>query len=139
MYTANAKITIDVPAAKVWQALTDPKLVKEYLFGTTVVSDWKEGSPITYKGEWEGKLYEDKGKIIKIEPNKLLESIYFSSFSGLEDIPENYQKVIYALSEVEGKTTLTITQEDNKDQAAADRSAENWKMILQGMKSLLEQ
>jgi uncharacterized protein YndB with AHSA1/START domain len=43
---AKALVTIDAPLAKVWAALVDPKAIREYMFGTNVVTDWREGSPI---------------------------------------------------------------------------------------------
>ena len=70
--------------------MTNPEKVSTYLFGTEVKTDWKEGSAITFSGAYEGHKYEDKGSIIKNEPNELLQYNYWSGFSGLEDIPENY-------------------------------------------------
>ena len=52
---ATATTTINAPASKVWDALTKPEQIKQYMFGTEVTTDWKVGSPITYKGEWKGK------------------------------------------------------------------------------------
>jgi uncharacterized protein YndB with AHSA1/START domain len=138
MHTATAEVTINAPAAEVWRALTDPELVKQYFFGTNVVSDWKQGSPIFYRGEWEGQAYEDKGTILEIVPNKLLKTNYFSPLSGEKDIPDNYQVISYELAEDGDKTVLIITQDNLKDQSAADRSAKNWNMVLGGMKTLLE-
>ena len=51
---AQTSISVDASAAQVWKALTTPRLVKKYLMGTDVATDWKEGSPITYSGEYEG-------------------------------------------------------------------------------------
>jgi len=45
---AQASLSIGAPAAKVWDALVNPQLIKQYMFGTTVASDWQEGSPITW-------------------------------------------------------------------------------------------
>ena len=50
---ATASITIKAPASKVWNALVDPKAIQQYMFGTNAVSDWREGSPIGWKGEWQ--------------------------------------------------------------------------------------
>jgi uncharacterized protein YndB with AHSA1/START domain len=50
---AKATIFINVPADKVWNALTNPEVIKQYMFGTTVVSDWKEG--IQLFGKASGK------------------------------------------------------------------------------------
>jgi uncharacterized protein YndB with AHSA1/START domain len=71
-YVANASIVIHAPAPRVWRCMTDPALVKQVMFGSEVHSDWKEGSSITYKGIWEGKSFEDKGKILQIVPEKKL-------------------------------------------------------------------
>ena len=97
-FTAKAEITINAPASKVWEALTSPQMIQQYLFGTQVTTDWQVGSPITYRGVWQGKPYEDKGTILQVEPEKLLVSTYWSALSGLANLPENYNTVSYALS-----------------------------------------
>jgi uncharacterized protein YndB with AHSA1/START domain len=135
---SKASITIDQPASKVWEALTDPEIIKKYLFETNVETDWKEGSPITYNGEWEGKEYEDKGTILKIEPQKRLETTYWSSIAGLEDKPENYKKVVYELEENGGTTIVTITQDNNKDNEEKLHTEGNWNIVLSSMKKVLE-
>ena len=137
-YIARAVITIDAPASKVWEALTDPSLIKQYLFGTQVTTDWQVGRPITYTGVWQGKAYEDKGKILQIEKNKLLVSTYWSSMAGQPDIPENYKTVRYELSGEGSATRLTISQDNNDTQEEADHSTHNWEMVLAGIKKLLE-
>ena len=77
-HIATAQCEIDAPPEKVWQALTDPELIKKYMFGSEVTTDWKPGSPITWKGEFEGRAYEDKGEIIAVEPRRRLEVTHFS-------------------------------------------------------------
>ncbi|MBC7885478.1 MAG: SRPBCC domain-containing protein [Saprospiraceae bacterium] len=42
---------IKASVAKVWDALTNPEVVKQYFFGTDLVTDWKVGSPIIFQGE----------------------------------------------------------------------------------------
>jgi 3',5'-cyclic AMP phosphodiesterase CpdA len=71
-FISTASTTVDAPASKVWDALTNPDLIKQYLLGTQVTCDWQVGSPIIYQGEWQGKSYQDKGKIVQVEPEKLL-------------------------------------------------------------------
>ena len=137
-YIAKASIIINVPTEKVWEALTTPEMIRQYLFGTQVTTDWQVGSSITYRGEWQGKAYEDKGKILQVEPQKLLVSTYWSSLSGLADIPENYNTVRYELSAEGSRTQLTIIQDNNATQEDASHSEQNWKMVLDGIKNLLE-
>ncbi|MGO4433808.1 SRPBCC domain-containing protein [Paenarthrobacter sp. RAF9] len=59
----DAVATASIPAnrQKVWEALTDPALIKQYFLGTNVETTWRVGDPITYSGEYNGKSYEDKG------------------------------------------------------------------------------
>jgi uncharacterized protein YndB with AHSA1/START domain len=137
-YLAKTAMTINAPASRVWDALTRPDLIKQYMFDTEVTTDWQVGSPITYKGMWEGKPYEDKGKVLQIEPGKLLVSTFWSAFSGKPDVPENYPTVRYELSAEDGGTRLTIIQDNNTSQEEADHSEQNWKTVLEGMKKLLE-
>lgn len=135
---STSGITIDAPVSKVWQALTDPAQIKQYLFGTNTVSDWKKGSPISYEGEWEGKKYKDKGTIIEIVPEKLLHTTYWSSMGGKEDKPENYNNVIYELQPQNGKTMITISQDNIDTGEQLKHMEQNWAMVLDSMKKLLE-
>ena len=137
-YTAVATAIVNAPASKVWEALTKPELIKRYMFGTDVISDWQVGSPITYRGEWEGKPFEDKGKVLEVEREKSLITTHWSPLSGVPDSPENYHTVAYQLSEKDGKTKITITQDKNASEEEKQHSEKNWAMMLDGLKKLLE-
>lgn len=138
LLTATASITLNASPERVWKALTDPTAISKYLFGTNAKSDFKEGSPITYSGEWEGKQYEDKGTIIEAKPGKLLHTTYFSSMSGKEDKPENYSNVYYQITQTGNQTVLTIVQDNNADEKSRDHSQANWNMVLQSFKKVVE-
>lgn len=135
---AVSSITINIDIARAWQALTDPELIKGYLFGTTVTSDWKLGSEITYTGEWQGKKYEDKGQIMDVIPFKRLQTTYWSSMSGKPDKPENYVDVIYDLDPDGDGSKVTITQEGIDTSEGVKHMEENWGAVLKAMKELLE-
>ena len=135
---ARADITIKAPTSKVWEAITNPEFIKQYLFGAVILTDWKEGSPIIYKGVYEGKAYEDKGLVLKVEPEKLLLISHWSPLSGSPDLPENYHKVSYELSPENGSTRLTITQDNNPNPEEQEQNANFWKMSLETIKKLLE-
>ncbi|MBN2118028.1 MAG: SRPBCC domain-containing protein [Anaerolineales bacterium] len=138
-FTVQSTIQINAPAAKVWQALVDPKLIKRYLFDTDVTTDWKVGSPITYTGVWEGRPYKDKGTILEIDPERLLVSTYWNSFSGLPDTPEHYQTVRYELNPNGGThTTLTVIQDNFKSEEDVARSEQNWNVTLEAIKKVVE-
>ena len=118
--------------------ITDPAQVKQYMWGSEVVSDWQQGSPLVYRGVWEGKPFEDKGTILEIEPHRLLRTNYFSPLSGKPDIPENYAEVTYALRPNGDGTTLTVTQGNIPNEAERTRGEGNWAMVLESLKKTIE-
>ncbi len=137
---AKSTVTIQAPVAKVWEALISPELIKKYMFGTEVISDWHVGSAIIWKGEWKGKPYEDRGTIYKMEKNEKLEVSHFSPLEGLPDEPENYHTLIYELSpEGEEATVLTLSQDNNPDEKAKEHSKQMWDKMLAEIKKLLEE
>jgi uncharacterized protein YndB with AHSA1/START domain len=140
METLTLKTTIIFNASieKVWEGLTNPAIVKQYFFGTDLKSGWQVGGPITFSGEWEGHKYEDGGIIVAINPPKLLKYTYWSSMSGTENKPENYNNITYELSENAGITTLVISQDGVKNQQAMEHSEQNWMMVFAGLKKIIE-
>ena len=136
--TGKASINIDASPEEVWKALITPSIIKQYFFGTNAVSDWNVGSPLIFKGEWEGKKYQDKGVILEKIPQKLFQYSYWSSMSGIEDKPENYVTVTYTLTEKDHKTKLLVTQENIPDEKTKQHSEQNWNKVLGDLKELLE-
>jgi len=140
------KIVINAPASKVWDALTNPEQTKKYMFGCETVSDWKKGSPLLWRGTYEGKeVVFVKGNIVEIDPGKLLAYTTFDPLSTMEDIPSNYLTVTYRLEEAKGKTTFSVTQGDYRTVAEGERryaeaynNGEGWNPILVEIKKLVE-
>ena len=136
---AEASISINAPSAKVWDALVNPDVIKQYMFGTNVVSDWKEGSSIVWKGEWQGKPFEDKGVILQFKPGRTLQYSHFSPLAGLPDKPENYHSVTIDVSDEGAQTRVHLSQDKNPTEQAREHSKKNWDAMLTGLKKLLEQ
>lgn len=140
MITSNLstyKTTIKAPIEKVWEALINPEMVMQYFFGSSQETNWEIGSSILWKGEYEGTKYIDKGKVLEFSPNDILSYSYLSSWSGLDDKPENYLLVTYEIKGIGAETELTITQ-SNYDEEKAKHSAENWAVVIDGLKKLVE-
>ena len=135
---AIAETDIRAPRSKVWRALTDPDEIEKYMFGSRVETDWKPGSRITWKGEYEGKKYEDKGEVLEVERERRLKLTHFSPTSGEEDVPENYHTLVYELEESDGKTHVSLSQDNNKSEEAAEHSRANWDKMLSGLKDVVE-
>ena len=136
---AQVSVNLRASIANVWEALTRPEIIKQYFFGTNTITDWKAGSPIKFKGEWEGKSYEDKGTILEIQKNKLIKYDYWSSMSGIEDKPENYVIVTYQLSGEDENVNLSVLQENIPDEKMKEHSEENWNKVLNGLKKVVEE
>lgn len=135
---AHASTTVEAPVAVVWDALVNPAVIKEYMFGADVTSNWKEGDPIVWKGEWQGKTFEDRGVILRVRPNRLLSYSHFSPLEGKPDVPENYHTVTVQLAEDEGGTRISLSQDNNATEQTREHSEKNWNMALAGLKKAVE-
>ena len=119
-------------------ALVNPEVIRQYMFGTYVVSEWREGSPIVWKGIWEGKRYEGNGVILKLEPGRVIQYSHFSPLSGLPDAPENYHTVTVQLTGRGNQTLLSLSQDNNPIEQAREHSEKNWEMMLASLKKTLD-
>ncbi len=137
-YVAEATIEIRSTPEDVWDALTEPERIQKYMFGTRVETDWNVGSPIAWKGEWQGKQYEDKGKILVFDPERELSYSHYSPLTGAPDVPENYHTVTIKLTSDDGVTNVTLTQDNNDTEEARDHSQRNWSTMLQALKEHVE-
>lgn len=134
----NKTISIHSSTSKVWDALTNPEIVKEWLYGTNMISDWKVGNPILFTGNWQGTDYTDKGTILKFEIGKVLQYNYWSAFSGLPDSPENYSVITFELTSNDDGTILTLTQSHFATDLMYEHSDKNWGSTLDLMKRMIE-
>ena len=134
----NKTIEITASLMEVWDALTDTETVKKYFFGTEAISEWEVGSSLVFRGEWEGKTYEDKGNILEAIPGEMLKYDYWSGLSGLEDRPENYSVVTYTLEQTVDGTILELRQKGFADEEALAHAEGGWTMVLDNLKNLLE-
>lgn len=135
---AKASTEIAAPAERVWKALTDPAAIKQYYFGTDLKTTWKVGSPITFKGEWEGRPYEDKGVVKTFDAPRTLAYSHFSPLAGKPDKPENYHNIVVTLAPSGKRTRVTLEQDNNATEDERAHSAKNWEMMLGGLKKFVE-
>lgn len=139
-------ITIYAPVEKVWDALVNPEQTKKYMFGCETVSDWQVGSPLLWKGSYEGKeMIFVKGEIAEIIPQKRLVYTTIDPNSNIDDTSENYLTVTYDLMGEKDKTVFTVTQGDYATVAEGTRryneafsGGEGWNPILIEIKKLVE-
>ena len=128
---ATASTTIRATRAAVWHALVTPAAINQYLFTTAVISEWVEGSSIVWR-------YEEKGLVLQLVPDRLLEYSRFSPLAGLPDAPENYPIVTVELSSDGPRTRVTLSQDNNPTDRARAHAEKKWASILAAVRQFVE-
>ncbi len=135
----SKSIDINASLEKVWKGLTTPSIIKDYLYGTETLTDWKPGSEIIFQGEYEGHKYRDKGVILENVLHQKISYSYWSGFSGLEEKPENFSKVIYELKRIDDNTTnFTWTQIGFPNEERQKHNESGMEDFLKGIKKVIE-
>jgi len=137
-HVAHAETEISASPQQVWDAMTDPEAISTFMFGSKVETDWEEGSPITWSGEYDGRPFQDKGEILEVVENQRLRMTHFSPLSGEDDVPENHHTLDYRLEDRGASTRLTLDQDGNDSAAQAEQFAGNWQMMLDQLKKYVE-
>jgi uncharacterized protein YndB with AHSA1/START domain len=138
---AQVSTELDTSLDTAWKALTNPAVLGRALFGSQVETSWKVGEPISFHGEWYGRHFEDKGKVLAFSPPRQLRFSHFSALSGLEEKPENFHVLTFEL--LPGpKTTVRLTQENENDKPLDEGTRaelrRNWTAVLNGLKRIIE-
>lgn len=137
-HVAHAEVEVSASPRQVWDALTDPAAIARFMFGAKVDTDWKEGSPITWTGEYEGKPFQDKGEILEVVPEERLRLTHFSPLSGKDDVPSSYHTLDYRLTDAGDRTRVTLDQDGNDSEEQAEQFSSNWQTMLDLLKDYVE-
>lgn len=138
MATNISTIVINAPKHRVWQVLTRPEFVKLWQYGSDLMTTWQTGSDIRFSTEWEGKIFEQWGMVLEMEPDELIRYSLFAPGPGIEDKAENYFIMNYVLVGGDNQTTLQIIQEDTRPGAVQEAPQGDENPILQALKRLAE-
>ncbi|HET9673005.1 MAG TPA: SRPBCC domain-containing protein [Actinomycetota bacterium] len=134
----SASTRIEAPPEVVWDAITTPATIRRWFFGVETETDWRPGSPIVHRGEWQGKPYVDEGRILEVDPPRRLVHTHWSELSGTPNTPEHHQKVTWSLTERDGGTELTVSERNLPSAEAKATSDQSWATVLRNLKDLLE-
>ena len=138
MATNTSTIKINASIQRVWDTITKAELVKLWQYGSDLLTTWETGSDIKFRTEWEGKIFEQWGKVLEIKPYEIVRYSLFAPGPGLEDKPENYFIMSYILTEEKGQTRLEIIQEDNRPNATQEEPQGEENPVLKSLKQLAE-
>ena len=139
MKTSDSIVELLAPARKVWLALTEPDLVKQWQYGSDLLTTWEPGTPIIFRNEWNGEIFEQKGTVLEFVPESRLKYSLFVPRPDLQDIPEHYFFMTYALTERGGLTSLLFRQEDPRPSPPdASPGGDDGPDVLAELKELVE-
>lgn len=133
--------SIDISASpdKVWKILTDPAWISQYLFGAQTITDWKPGSDIIFRINFDNQEFIDKGVVVECNEPESLNYRYWSGFCGLEDKSDNYSIVSYHIGKIDSRTSkLTWTQIGFVDEQSRSSSENSLVNILAQIKSFAD-
>ena len=138
MATNISTIKINASRQKVWDTITKAELVKLWQYGSDLLTNWEIGSEIKFRTEWDGKVFEQWGKVLEVRTNELVKYNLFAPGPDLEDKPENYFIMSYVLTQQDGQTQLEIIQEDSRPNAVQEKPQGEENPVLKSLKQLAE-
>ena len=126
---------IETTPEKLWEALTSSAFTKRYWWDTSVVSDWKVGSPFSLV--LNGKT-TDVGEILEADRPRRL-SYTFRHILNEAAWKERPSRVTFVLEQHGKLVKLTLTHEDfAEDSVVIDGISKGWPAIMSSLKSMLE-
>jgi uncharacterized protein YndB with AHSA1/START domain len=122
---------------KLWHALTDPGVMKQYWFGVHGKSDWKAGSP--WRLVFPDGRVADSGEIIESQPSERLVIRWRNEFMP-ELKAEGFTRCTMTIERSGGAVKLMVVHELEQDGVGKfiDAVSGGWPKILSNLKSLLE-
>ena len=133
------EIYIRTTPERLWQAITDPELRRQYNFGVGVYSTWKTGS--TYQARTTDMTVAPgmdiaEGENVEVDPPHRLVQTFRALWS--DDVKrEGATRVTWEIESVGDSCKLTVTHDQLREGANAELYG-GWPMVLSGMKTLLE-
>ncbi len=127
---------IKTTPGKLWQALTTPRLLKQYWIGMDTEADWKVGSAWTMKFP-DGRV-ADAGKIVEFRPPKRMVIKWRNEWSPrLRE--EGFSLCAFELEPIDGAVKLTVAHGIGVLNSRLIKSVSGaWPICISNLKSLLE-
>ena len=126
---------IETTADQLWEALTSGEFSRRYWWNTSVVSDWKVGSPFSLVMDGQTT---DVGEILEADRPRRL-SYTFQHVLNEAARKERPSRVTFVLEPSGKLVKLTLTHEDFAEgSVVVDGISKGWPAILSSLKSMLE-
>jgi uncharacterized protein YndB with AHSA1/START domain len=130
-------ITADIET--VWDLLVNPTKTSQLFWGSTVESDFKVGSPIMWKGLWDGKPFEDRGTIKGVQRNALLQYTHWSTATSTAEDEASHNLLTFRLSQEKDGVRVVMEHQNIATLQMKEHSEGMWKQLLATMKKMAEE
>ena len=128
---------IATTAEKLWEALTNGEITKQYFFGRRMESYWEVGSP--WKLVMEDGRIDCQGKVLESDPPRRLALTWHVEW--MEEFRRLPEAIITFQIDPLGKVVLLTVSEfhpEGIDEKYVEGGRRGWPIILSGLKTLLE-
>lgn len=128
---------ISTTPEKVWNALTDGEITKQFWGRHRNVSDWKAGSSWSHQDYDDAGVVDVEGKVVEAEPpRRLVVTWQSASEEGRNERPS---RVTFQIEPIFDAVRLTVTHDDLEPDSKTLRAVSGgWPAILSSLKTLLE-
>jgi uncharacterized protein YndB with AHSA1/START domain len=122
---------------KVWNALIDPKMTKQYWVNHRNASDWKPGSAWSHQDHDNASLVDIVGTVVESTPPTRL--VVTWAFPAEAKDPAKVSRVTYTIEPFKDAVRLTVTHDElEPDSPMLHGITSGWPLVLSGLKTLLE-
>jgi uncharacterized protein YndB with AHSA1/START domain len=129
---------------KVWQALVDTDVTRQYWIGSTShcarvnVSDWQPGSTWKHQRDDGSGVVDIVGKVLESAPPSRL-VLTWARPQDADDIGKHSRVSFIIEPHIDGLVRLTVAHADlERDPQMLDGISSGWPMVLSNLKTLLE-
>ena len=138
-FSIEKEITINASPEIVFDMLTNSEQIIRYYPLNEVISEWKVGSNVLYKGEIDNKKFTDYGVIEIISRPTQYKYTYWSDNHGTENTPENQITISYNLTNIKNATRLELKQTNLRSKEMFEiMDSTVWPYLLDSMKNYIE-
>jgi uncharacterized protein YndB with AHSA1/START domain len=142
MQRIEKNVIINATRSAVWNALTNPDSIRQWMgepeMHIEVITGWKVGGPILITG-FHHVSFQNKGTILRFDPEQVLRYTHLSSVSHLPDEPQNYSIIGFELAPAGTRTSVTLTVESFPTEVIFRHLDFYWRTTMEVLKQLVEQ
>jgi uncharacterized protein YndB with AHSA1/START domain len=139
----HKSIRINAPLNAVWEALTQPELMKSWMSDSEIeiVTTWEVGSPIIINAEDVSykTAFTNTGVVLQFLKNRVLEYSHLSSLSRLPDQAENYTIIKFTLQPEEDHSLLELSLSNFPTESHYKHIDFYWTITLDVLKRFVEE